>query len=215
MKGKRLQFQTHRSAAILTVAGLIVVCALTAFAQSGRRTKKAAPLPPVPTPEASPTPTPKKSPERPKTPVFIGVNSYDRLANIPMYFTDSIGKSCAERLSQRSNISVELSSREVNRGEAVKRAKEAKLGFVVLLELRSDRMRSDGRNSDLSQLYIEYAVFAAGTAKQLTSGNVSQQTGFRDIMVGRDSTSTAEYRQKPAARVAAERILRVIVDHEP
>lgn len=103
----------------------------------------------------------------------------------------------------------------MNRGEAVKRAKEAKLGFVVLLELRSDRMRSDGRNSDLSQLYIEYAVFAAGTAKQLTSGNVSQQTGFRDIMVGRDSTSTAEYRLKQAARVAAERILRVIVDHEP
>ena len=215
MRSKRLQFRTQRTAAIITVAGLIVVCALTAFSQSGRRVKKAASLPPVPTPEASPTPTPKKSPEKPTTPVFIGVNSYDRLANIPIYFTDSIGKSCAERLSQRSNISVELSSREVNRGEAVKRAKEAKVGFVVLLELRADRMRSDGRNSDLSQLYIEYAVFAAGTAKQLTSGSVFQQTGFRDIMVGRDSTSSAEYRLKQAARVAAERILRVIVEHEP
>ena len=215
MKSRRLQFRIQRTAAILTVAGLIVVCALTAFAQSGRRTKKAAPLPPVPTPEASPTPTPKKSPEKPTTPVFLGVSSYDRLANIPLYFTDSIGKSCAERLSERSNIRVELSSREVNRGEAVKRAKGARLGFVVLLELRSDRMRTDGRNSDLSQLYIEYAVFAAGTARQLTSGNVFQQTGFRDIMVGRDSTSTAEYRLKQAARVAAGRILNVIIEHEP
>lgn len=215
MKSKRLQFRTQRTAAILTVAGLIIVCALTTFSQSGRRVKKAASLPPVPTPEASPTPTPKKSPEKPTTPVFIGVNSYDRTANIPLYFTDSIGRSCAERLSERSTIRVDLSAREVNRGEAVKRAKEARLGFVVLLELRSDRMRSDGRNSDLSQLYIEYAVFAAGTGRQLTSGNVSQQTGFRDIMVGRDSTRTAENRLKQAARVAAGRILNVIIEHEP
>ena len=70
----------------------------------------------------------------------------------------------------------------MNRGEAVKRAKEAKVGFVVLLELRSDRMSGGSGNSDLSQLYIEYAVFAAGTAKQLTSGNVFQQTGFRAII---------------------------------
>ncbi len=215
MKNKELRSRSPFPVAIAIISALCIVSALTAFAQSGRRAKKAAPLPPVPTPEASPTPTPKKSPERPMSPVFIGVNSYDRTANIPLYFTDSIGKSCAERLSQRSNISVDLSSREVNRGEAVKRAKEAKIGFVVLLELRSDRMRSGSGDSDLSQLYIDYAVFAAGTAKQLTSGNVFQQTGFRDIMGGRDSTSTAEYRLKQAARVAGERILAVIIQNEP
>ena len=215
MKDIQLQSRRPRPAAIAALSALLIVSALTAFAQSGRRVKKAAPLPPVPTPEASPTPTPKKSPDRPMSPVFIGVNSYDRTANIPLYFTDSIGKSCAERLSERSNISVDLSSREVNRGEAVKRAKEARIGFVVLLELRSDRMSSGSGNSDLSQLYIEYAVFAAGTAKQLTSGNVFQQAGYKDIMVRRDATSAAEYRLKQAARVAGERILAVIIEHEP
>ena len=203
-------------ASTLTLACLLLVFALTAFAQSGRRARKTEPLPPVPTPEASPTPTPNKSPERPATPVFIGVNAYDSNVNIPLYFRDSVGKSCAERLSQRSNVNVELSSRDVTRAEAIRKAKDAKVGFVVLLELRADRMTREGRDADFSRLYLEYSVFSAGTGKQLASGDVYQQSGsVRDIMVGRDSTSAAENRLKQAARIAAERILGVIIEHEP
>jgi hypothetical protein len=202
-------------ASTLTLTCLLLVFALTGFAQSGRRARKTEPLPPVPTPEASPTPAPKKSPERPAIPVSIGVNAYDSNGNIPLYFSDSVGKSCAERLSQRSNVNVDLSSRDVTRAEAIKKAKEAKVGFVVLLELRSDRM-SEGRNADLSRLYLEYAVFSAGAGKQLASGNVYQQSGgVRDIIGSRDSTSAAENRLKQAARIAAERILAVIIDREP
>ena len=203
-------------ASTLTLACLLLVFALTGFAQSGRRARKTEPLPPVPTPEASPTPTPNKSPERPATPVFIGVNAYDSNVNIPLYFRDSVGKSCAERLSQRSNVNVELSSRDVTRAEAIRKAKDAKVGFVVLLELRADRMTREGRDADFSRLYLEYSVFSAGTGKQLASGDVYQQSGsVRDIMVGRDSTSAAENRLKQAARIAAERILAVIIEHEP
>ena len=203
-------------ASTLTLACLLLVFALTGFAQSGRRARKTEPLPPVPTPEASPTPTPNKSPERPATPVFIGVNAYDSNVNIPLYFRDSVGKSCAERLSQRSNVNVELSSRDVTRAEAIRKAKDAKVGFVVLLELRADRMTREGRDADFSRLYLEYSVFSAGTGKQLASGDVYQQSGsVRDIMVGRDSTSAAENRLKQAARIAAERILGVIIEHEP
>ena len=216
MKNSALEYWPLRPAAIAAVAALLLVFALTGFAQSGRRARKAEPLPPVPTPEASPTPTPKKSPERPATPVFIGVNAYDSTVNIPLYFSDSVGKSCAERLSQRSSVNVELSSRDVTRAEAIRKAKDAKVGFVVLLELRSDRMNREGRDAELSRLYLEYAVFSAGAGKQLSSGNVYQQSGgIRDIMVGRDSTSAAENRLKQAARIAAERILAVIIEHEP
>jgi len=203
-------------ASTLTLACLLLVFALTGFAQSGRRARKTEPLPPLPTPEASPTPTPNKSPERPATPVFIGVNAYDSNVNIPLYFRDSVGKSCAERLSQRSNVNVELSSRDVTRAEAIRKAKDAEVGFVVLLELRADRMTREGRDADFSRLYLEYSVFSAGTGKQLASGDVYQQSGsVRDIMVGRDSTSAAENRLKQAARIAAERILGVIIEHEP
>lgn len=216
MKNTSLHSRRVSTAAILTLACLIIVSALTAFAQSGRRVRKSTPLP-VATPEASPTPTPRKSPEKPSLPVFVGVDANNSFSNIPLYFNDTIGKSCAERLSQRSTIIVELSSRDVTRGEAVKRARNETRGFVVLLELRSDRMTTSGRDSDLSRLYIEYAVFAAGTGKQVTLGNTYQQaTGVRDVIVGRnDSTSAAEYRLKQAARVAAERILAVLIEHEP
>jgi hypothetical protein len=88
------------------------------------------------------------------------------------------------------------------------------VGLGVLLELRSDRV-SEGRDADLSRIYLEYAVFSAGTGKQLSSGNVYQQSGgVRDIL-GRDSTSAYENRLKQAARIAAERILAVIIEHEP
>lgn len=216
MKNARPQSGRLSTAATLTLAGFFIVCALTAVAQSGRRVKKVTSIP-VATPEASPTPTPRKSPEKPSPPVFLGVNAYDSFSNIPLYFNDSVAKSCAERLSQRSTINVELSSRDLTRGEAVKRAKNEKTGFVVLLELRSDRMNTGGRDSDLSRLYIDYAVFAAGTGKQVTSGSVYQQaSGLRDVVVGgSNSTTAAEYRLRQAARVAAERILGVIIEQEP
>lgn len=197
-----------RTSAVLAIAGLIVLCTLAAFAQSGRRVRKST-TPPVSTPEATPSPTPKKTPEQPAIPIYLGANSFDSFGNIPFYFNESVAKSCAEGLQQRGIIHVELTSRDMSRADAVKRAKEMKEGYVVLLELRSDRMRSSGRENDLSNVYIEYVVFAAATAKTVTSGPAYQQSsGIRDIIVGRsDSPAAAEQRLKNAARVAAQRIL--------
>lgn len=196
-----------RRVAIVTISCL-VLCALTAFAQSGRRVKKST-TPAVPTPEATPSPTPKKTPERPAIPIYLGANSFDSYGTIPFYFNESVAKSCAEGLQQRGIIHVELTSRDMTRSDAVKRAKEMKEGYVVLLELRGDRMRTSSQDGDLSRVYIEYVVFAAATGKPVTSGPVYQQaSGIQDIIVGRsDSTTIAERRLKNAARVAAQRIL--------
>jgi len=216
MKNAHPQLGRVSTAAILTIACFVIGSAFTAFAQSGRRVRKPAPVA-VTTPEASPTPTPQKALDKPPLPVFLGVNANVTYNNIPLYFNDSVAKSCAERLSQRSGIKVEFNLRDLTRGEAVKRAKNEKQGFVVLLELRSERINTDGRNSDLSRVYIEYAVFAAGSGKQVTSGNAYQQaSGLRDVIVGgSNSASAAEYRLKQAARVAAERILAVLAEREP
>jgi hypothetical protein len=201
---------SFRSRALFVIVGLIVLCTLAVFAQSGRRVKKST-TPPVPTPEATPSPTPKKTPEQPAIPIYLGANSFDSYGNIPFYFNESVAKSCAEGLQQRGIIHVELTSRDMTRGDAVKRAKEMK-GYVVLLELRSHRMRTSSRDNDLSRVYIEYVVFAAATGKPVTSGPVYQHDfGIRDIIVGRsDSTTVAEQRLKNAARVAAQRILKSI-----
>lgn len=215
MKHKALKLPL-RTLALVMVAGLFMFSAV-AFAQSGRRVKKST-APPVPTPEATPAPTPKKTPERPAIPIYLGVNSFDSYGDIPFYFSESVAKSCAEALQQRGVIHVELTARDMSRGDAVKRAKEMKEGYVVLLELRSDRMRTSSRdNNDLSRVYIDYVVFAATTGKSITSGPVYQQAGgIRDILTGRsDSTTVAEQRLKNAARVAAQRILGSILGREP
>lgn len=198
---------SFRTSAVWAIAGVLVLCA-AAFAQSGRRVKKST-TPPVPTPEATPSPTPKKTPERPAIPIYLGANSFDSYGTIPFYFNESVARSCAEGLQQRGIVHVELTSRDMTRSDAVKRAKEMKEGYVVLLELRSDRMRTSSRENDLSRVYIEYVVFAAATGKPVTSGPVYQQgSGIRDIIVGRsDSTNVAEQRLKNAARLAAQRIL--------
>ena len=199
-----------RTSAVLAIACLILLCTIVAFAQSGRRVKKST-TPPVPTPKATPSPTPKKTPEQPAIPIYLGANSFDSFT-IPSYFSESIARSCAEGLQQRGIIHVELTSRDMTRSDAVKRAKEMKEGYVVLLELRSDRMRTSSQENDLSRVYIEYVVFAAGTAKPVTSGPAYQQaSGIRDIILGRsDSITVAEQRLKNAARVAAQRIVTAI-----
>lgn len=199
-----------QTTAILTVAFVLVLCALTGFAQSGRRVKKSS-SPPVPTPEETATPTPTPKPEKPTIPILVGANSYDSYGDIPFYFNDSVAKSCAQELRQAGAVEAEPSTRDLTRGDAIKRAKEAKAGYVVTLELRSDRMRPGDRSSNLSSVYIEYVVFAAKTAKVVTSGNVYQQAGLGDIIRGRDASNATEQRLKNAARVAAHRILSAIL----
>jgi hypothetical protein len=204
----------HKSLASLTFIGLLVICAITVVAQSGRRARKPATVP-APTPEASPSPTAAKSPEKSALLVFVGIEGRDAFTNIPLYFYDAVLKSCAERLDDRSSIKVEVSSRDVNRGEAVKRAKSMQEGYVVLLRLQGDRGSS---NQDLSRLYVEYFVLAADSARQVTSGSVYQQAaGFKDIIVGRSGRGTIaqiEYRLKQAAGEAADRILASLTTHQ-
>lgn len=213
MKYKVFQFRLS-TAAVVTVAAFLMLCALTALAQSGRRAKKSTPLPPVPTPEASPTPTPGKSAEKNALPILLGANTFDAFGNIPSYFRESVSRSCGDRLRQRA-FQVDLTPRDLTGSEAVKRAKAAKEGYVVLLELRSDKMGSERNASELSIIYINYHVYAAVTGKQVASGNVYQQGTVRDIISGRgDSLALTEQRLKNAAQVAADRIFSAVVKHQ-
>ena len=214
MNYKAFQFRL-RTAAVVTVAAFLMLCALTALAQSGRRSKKSTPLPPVPTPEASPTPTPGKSPEKAALPILLGANNSDAFGNIPSYFKGSVSRACGDRLRQRA-FDVDLTPRDLTGSEAVKRAKAAKEGYVVLMELRSDKMGSERDVSELSIIYINYTVYAAVTGKQVTSGNVYQQAAVRDIISGRgDSLGLTEQRLKSAALVAADRIFSAIIKRQP
>jgi hypothetical protein len=209
MRNESFQSGHPRSLALLFVPGLLVICALAVMAQSGRRAPKSSPLP-APTPESSPTPTATKSPEKPPLPLIVGIDTHDSFSGIPLYFNGSVLESCVDRLREGHSVSVEVASRDLGRGEAVKRAKAEKEGYVVLLQLRLDGMGASG-NATLSDVYVEYFVFAPTTAKQIASGRTYQQAyRNRGVVIGPGSSGNAvyaEYRLKQAAREAAERIL--------
>jgi len=210
MRNTSFQSGHGPSLALVTVLGLLLICALTVLAQSGRRAPKSTPVP-APTPESSPPPPAKQSPEKPGLPLIIGIDARDSFSSIPAYFYDTVLQSCAGRLRDEPSVLVEVGSRDVNRGDAVKRAKAEKEGYVVLLQLRVDSIGSSSGSTDLSQVYIEYFVFAPMTAKQVISGSAYQQAyRTKGVIVGPTTSggvAYTEYRLKQAARDAAERIL--------
>jgi hypothetical protein len=210
MNNESLRTRHSLPLATIILILLFAICSITALAQSGRRAPKS-PSVPAATPEPSPTPTAKKSLDKPALPLIVGIDRQGLFANIPLYFYDTVLQSCADRLRDEPSVSVQTGSRDVSRGEAVKRAKAEKEGYVVLLDLRVDAYGGSS-NADLSQIYIEYFIFAPQTAKQVSSGRVYQQAyrnrgGIPFPTSGRGNASLAEYRLKQAARDAAERIL--------
>lgn len=210
-------------AAAMTFA-LVAICAGTLAAQSGRRVSKSTPAP-APSPQSPESPqslaTEKKPSEaKPALSFIIGIEQRGHFADTPLYFFESVLRAAADRLDDAPSVKVDIAHRDMSRGDAVKRAKAENEAFVVWMQLRIDSMRS-GSASDLSQLYIEYWVFAPGTAKIATSGHTYQQT-FRSGpivlapgMPGRNNPAYAEQLLKQAARDAAARILAAVRDYLP
>lgn len=203
------------SLAVIAAFGLVAILAATVTAQSGRRLPKSQ-APPPPLPESVP---PEKKPAenpRPALSFIVGIDRDLSLVSIPLYFSDSVLRAFADRLDDYPSVEVDVAHRDVNRGEAVKRAKAEKEAYVVSMQLRVDSMNAD-RRGDLSDVYIEYVVLAPTTAKIATSGRTYQQAYRSGGVIGlpRTSSATSEYSLKQAAREAAGRILSAIKNHMP
>jgi len=197
----------------LLLAAVIAAGVLLTPAQSGRRQTKVTPAAPVPTPTPEPTPEPKPQSKASELNFLVGI---DRL-NFEMYpitFYDAVLRGCADRLTNASSASVDVSD-NLNRGDAVKKARAAKgTYYVIWLQLSGQTMNSSNQGYD--QIELEYIVFAAGTAKVVTSGRSyqnSNRTGA--VVVGpttRGSTSGIYREQllRRAAEEAADRILKAL-----
>ena len=197
--------------ALLILISLIGVCSASVLAQSGRRVRKSTVATPTETPEPTPTPA-AKTPDKPALPVVIGMDSRNSFSRAPLYFYDSVLKACAERLSGRTSLKVEMSSHDLTRGDAVKRAKSETQGYVVLLELGSDDLNSGSTREDLASIYVQYTVFTATTGKQAGSGKTYQGVGgYKDVLGGSGgSTAYIERRLIEASREAGDRILAIV-----
>jgi hypothetical protein len=201
------------SLSVVAVLALIALWAGPVAAQSGRRAPRSSSAPaPTPTPQATPSETKPAAETRAALSFIVGIDRGANFTTIPMYLYDSVLRACAERLDDSPSVKVNVANREMNRGEAVKRAKAETESHIVWMQLRFDNASSVG-NEDLSEVYIEYWVFAPTTAKMITNGRTYQQ-GYRGggVIVmprrgGRASLPYTEQLLKQAAREAAERIL--------
>lgn len=199
----------------LSFALLIVFCCVAAFAQSGRRQSKPSPAAPVPTPTPEATPTPK--PKNDEDPLVILVATGDRMArysNYPLGFYDAATLGCADRLRDRTSASVDVSPRDMNRGEAIQRAKADKFTYVVLVTLIEDRA-SVSSSTAFAELEIDYVVFAPSTAKVLASGRTFENSARKGpvSIPRRGGTNIPTYREqfiRRAGEDAADRIIKAL-----
>src|SRR5258706_372747 len=135
----------------LSVSALLTLFALTAAAQSGRRSVTGSPKvapPEVKQPERKPEP---KDDQRQG--IILSTNRGDVFAGIPLYFYDTVLKSCAGRLNDARGVRVDVVSQHTNRGDAIKSAKAQKEAYVVWLQLRTDGVHRSG-NGDLDDISI-------------------------------------------------------------
>jgi hypothetical protein len=192
----------------LVILLLIPLCALSVQAQSGRRQTKPAPAAPVPTPTPEPTPVPKKE-EKEELLFFIGADRNSSYASYPYSYYDAVLRGCAQRLRAGSSASVDVTDRDLSRGEAIKKAKSETKSYVVLLTLSFDSL---ARSYD--DLILEFVVFSPGTAKMVTTGRSYQNANRKGpIIVGPTSRGSGLYREQllqQAGEDAGERILKAL-----
>ena len=190
---------------------LLALCALSVQAQSGRRQVKPPPVAPVPTPTPEATPVPKKETKKDDLVFFVGADRDSSYQSLPFSYYDAVLQGCASRLRAGSSASVDVSDHDVNRGEAIKKAKAETKAYVVWLNLTLDTM---ARSYD--DLVLEYIVYAPETAKIVTSGH-SYLRGQRAGPITVDPTggrgSSGIYREELLKRTgedAGDRIIKAL-----
>jgi len=189
---------------------LVLSCVATYLAQSGRHVRKSTPAP-VSTPEATPTPSPKASSEKskPRITFLIGLDRYTGFANVPSYVYDGVLRSLADRLAEPSGVYVAVPQDGMGRGEAIRKAKNEREGYVVWLQLQVDTVTGgSGNTGNRNNIVIEYWVFAPTTAKQTMSGRtytLSQRN--KGIIPGPRTSIYGDRYLNQAAEEAADRIL--------
>ena len=187
---------------------IFAACALSVQAQSGRRQVKHPPATPVPTPTPEPTPTTKKDDKASELSFLVGSDRFNAPASIPLQFHSAALRGCADRLKARSSAQVDVAERDMNRGEAIEKAKASKNGYVVLLTLTLDVAAAS-----YDDVQLDFVVFAPETAKVVLTGR-SYLSGSRvgPAVIGRTSRLPAgvfhESLVRQAGEDAADRILK-------
>jgi hypothetical protein len=136
------------------------------------------------------------------------MNKLSDLSRIPSGTASSVLRACANRLDEPEAVKADTTSKDMNRGDAVLRAKSEKEAYIVWLRLLPNNVSGRAGSNDPDDLYIEYSVFAPATGKETASGRVFSAHRTRAIIPGPRTTGAASYGYLlQAARDTADRIL--------
>jgi hypothetical protein len=198
----------HKQLRKILALFILAVCALSVQAQSGRRQTKPPPAAPVPTPTPEPTPTPKKDETTPEVVLLVGTDRNEAPASIPLHFHSAALRGCADRLKARSSAEVDTAQRDMNRSEAIEKAKASPNTYVILLTLRLDVMATT-----YDDMQLDFIVFAPETAKIVITGRSYINTNrVGPVVAGPTSRlPSGVYREqwlRQAGEDAADRILK-------
>jgi hypothetical protein len=198
----------------LLFATIMFACAAVTFAQSGRRSSGGTAT--TTTPSVSGPKTVEKKPDKPpRLQLLVGIDNRDPISNIPYYVSDTVIDNCVRHLGDASDVIVTSAGRGMNRSDAIKRAKEETVRYVVWLQIGSelaDSGKQPSKNS-VDELYVTYTILEPETAKFKQSGRSHHgiyQTGRGGVSTptsSRNSPLYSEYALKQAALETAERVL--------
>ena len=191
----------------LLIVVIIALFALLVQAQSGRRKTQPAPAAPIPAPTPEPTPIPTKD-DKTDLLFFVGASRFSSYGSYPFSYYDAVLRGCAERLRAGSSASVDVTDKDLSRGEAIKKAKSEARSYVVLLTLSFDTL---ARSYD--DLILEFVVFTPGTAKVLTSGRSYQNANRKGPVIVPNGRASGLYREqmlRQAGEDAGSRILKAL-----
>jgi hypothetical protein len=139
---------------------------------------------------------------------IVGMNKLTGLSRIPAATASSVLRACANRLDEPEPVKADTTSKEMNRGDAIARAKSEKEAYIVWLRLLPNNVSGRAGSNDPEDLYIEYSVFAPATGKESASGRVFPAYRNRAIIPGPKTTGVTSYGYLiQAAKETAERIL--------
>jgi hypothetical protein len=142
----------------------------------------------------------------------VAMDRRDTFAGYPISFYDAAMIGCADSLKHGSSAKVDVAQQEMSRAEAIKKAKDEKTTYVVLLKLANQAMTSS-TSSNYSDLAVEYTVFAPTTGKIATSGRSYPGSARKGPIVvgpsipGSNNTILGEQTLKRAGQEAGDRIL--------
>lgn len=122
---------------VLSLIAISFAFAAVINAQSGRRSTGGTTTSTAPS-VSGPKAVEKKPPQAARLQLLVGIDNRDPMSNIPYYVTDTVIDNCVRRLGDASEVIVTSAGRGMNRAEAIKRAKEETVRYVVWLQIGSE-----------------------------------------------------------------------------